>query len=151
MISDFSLHTKTSSYCPLSSPLLSRTCSMRAYRSEWRCLMSSYIQTVSFVIIPNIIVQRARDLFLCPRIPLQRRLLPTPAAQQASQLLGARRRPGLKQLWRPWIRRVYNPPLWSGRGLAQRHRCLLRCREVWSGRVEASRSSETGASIGDSN
>lgn len=39
------------------------------------------IQTVSFVIIPNIIVQRARDLFLYPRIPLQGRLLPTPAAQ----------------------------------------------------------------------
>lgn len=113
--------------------------------------MSMYTRIISFVIISNTMVQRAWDLFLCPRIPLQGRLLPTPAAQQASQLLGARRRPGLKQLWRPWIRRVYNPPLWCGRGLAQRHHRLLHCWEIRSGRAEASRSSETGASVGNSN
>lgn len=37
--------------------------------------------------------QSARDLFLRPRVPLQRRLLPAPAPQQASQLLHPRRRP----------------------------------------------------------
>lgn len=97
--------------------------------------------------ILTVIFQRARNLFLRPRIPLQGRLLPTPVAQQASQLLGARRRKGPSQSRWSRICGVYNLSSWRGRGLAQRHGHLLHRREVWLGRTEAPFSSETRSSV----